>query len=695
MLLTLQNLVFAETIDLGNKSYENDYHKVILSGSNVEVYNKILKTTTKITPTKVNNTYRNKMVYNASVELPNGDVMDDGFLHISTQKDVEGLDDYIRLSYSSYYGQDPVAQTTLSIFDYKKVAAPYANVLWFDYFDNNNEGGYNALDFSRQPEEINSDVVAPLMDMASKTGFTVDFNTATGLINCSNGVDKIVYEIGSPFMKVYGKLGDTVTIRTNVAVYTNDGTPMVSVRKYFETLGYWVSWDEDNRTMDIRGKKRSYIDVAGISRFQNRRTTNNDIQLNSINIPIVNTLEEIYPFRVRVGQFYNVAGDLINDYQFGLMKKDGTVVFDALAGDPIEIWNNVGTFNHYNKDTQVSTGALIDRKGNYILKGDYNKTTIDDYGNIIISDRQYKVGTFTEDGIKISRIGYASGHKLPNGLGRYLASSGYNSPVYLTNQNGEIVNDNDLISYDKYTSDYKYSTVSSRMERAFTSGLYGIADSYGNVLVPPIFRSSNIKHIYGDVFRLVHDGQMYFIDVSKEDMTDVQDNQLLKTDNTNVCQTVHNNTYGIKLTDKNGEEIAVARAHYKDFYDDRYIIMHEYLDDGFSFYTNDDIPTQKKNAAFRWQAYFYESGWYYQLIYDTEKEKFLTPPKNSGAYLGNGFFEYMNLDDNYFGLIHLDGHIVVPNSELLNNYRAKEFPPHDDDYAEEMMPYSTELKQVQ
>lgn len=115
--------------------------------------------------------------------------------------------------------------------------------------------------------------------------------------------------------------------------------------------------------------------------------------------------------------------------------------------------------------------------------------------------------------------------------------------------------------------------------------------------------------------------------------------------------------YGLKLTNKKDEEIAVARAHYKDFYDNRYIIMHEYLDNGLNFNDNQNIPVYKKKVAFPWQAYFYESGWYYQLIYDTEKETFLTPPKKSGAYLGNGYFEYRNLEENYFGLIHLDGHI--------------------------------------
>jgi hypothetical protein len=692
MVLSLQSLVFAETINLGNKTYENDNHKVILSGSSVEVQNKILKTSTIITPTKVNNTYINKIVYNASVELPNGLVMDDGFLHISTQKDIEGLDDYIRLSYSSYDGPDQVAQTTLSIFDYKKVQAPYANVLWYDDFYNENEGRYNSLNFSRQPEEINGDVVAPLVDMASKTGFTVDFNSETGLINCSNGVDKIVYEIGSPYMKVYGEYGDTVTIKTNVAVYTNDGTPMVSVRKYFETLGFWVAWDKDNRTMDIRGLLCSSIDIDGISGFQNRTSNYKEPKLNSINIPTVDSLDEIYPFRVRVGQFYDFSGNLINEYQFGLMNKDGHVIFEALSSDPIEFWDNTGSIYHYNSDTKVSTGAFIDRKGNYILQGKYNKTIIDFYGNLIVSDKQYRVATFTEDGVKIPRKEYSSGNKLPNGLGQYLVSSGYNAPIYLTNQNGEIVNDNDLITYGDYTPDYNYSKVSSRRERAFNNSLSGIADSYGNVIVPPIFIGGDIKHVYGDIFRIVQDGQIYFIDVSKEDMTDIQDNLVFQTDNVNVYQTLYDNLYGLKLTSNNDEVISETRAHYIDFYDNRFIVMHEYLDDVFDFPTNDNIPTHKKNAAFPWQAHVYESGWYYQLIYDVVDKKFVTPPQHAGAYLGNGFFEYKNLDENYFGIIHLDGHIVVPQSELLNNHRSKVYTDQGNDHGERIVPYPTEFK---
>jgi len=672
LLLLVTTISFCNEITLQEKTYENEYYTVEVLNNNISIYNKFLDATTTIELIERTEQLGFEDVYKCNITLPNDIVYNNGTVHVSTQTAIDGIDDYIRLDYSTRTYNSArqcfvsMSRTTVIVVDYKNVQKPFANVVWYSDYNPDGEEGYQDITFSRVPEEVNGDIIVPMVDMADKLNYQFEWNQDTGTITCSGDIGTITAQVGSPYITANSSRS-TATLKSKVAVYLNNGTPMISLRDFFELSGYFVSWDEVNRTMIITGTMNSSINTHGILSDQEVLNGDRDLPLEEINITKPEKLDDVYSFRVRVGQFKDIAGNLVEDFKYGVMNEAGDVLYDADAAEAIEFYDNYGSVDKYDRETRSGSAALIDRKGQYILVDKYFDILIFDNGRLAVQTLypKQKYSCYTKDGVKISSKYPRIGSINEDGIG--IGTIGYdfmNPRYFIGDASGNVLYVNDLLELEKVTPNGQYIITYNRVDRSFNNSQKGVVDMSGNVLLPAIFE--DIEHMYGDVFKIRQDANIYFVDVSKKDIFNLEEKLLLDTPYGQVKQTIEDYNTTIKIYDTEGNVQLSGPLYLHDYYDDRYVIFHEHL--------NDASDPYKLENKFSGEEHFYLRGAFYPVIFDFHTQQVYETPEGAGAYLGNGYFEYINWAENYFGLIHLDGRIIQPKSNVLDAYRDIKYP---------------------
>jgi hypothetical protein len=319
--------------------------------------------------------------------------------------------------------------------------------------------------------------------------------------------------------------------------------------------------------------------------------------------------------------------------------------------------------------------GVINQKGATIIKIEYDSIVADGY---YTEEQKYALSGYvvcekTEEGYRYGYIGSKREKVLDvkyNSIYRVLETTDEKNVYLIATRNGQVgvvKNGKAIVNYAYQSIDYDASNDVFILER---SSKYGVADNYGNEIIPIEYKQINIKGIY--VQTVAFDDTITYFD-EYGNTVEAEYESVLRTDNENYFITVDNDgKYGI--IDKSGNVVLENKYQYLEYlYNDYYIASNDNGDLGI-IDKDDNVLVdfkydvlQKIDNTSVVEAKILKSST--TDLYSSKLEKIYSN-KNVSTYHYEDYIEVSSKDE----IIHLDNlGNKLENNVTKNNYEQPDY----------------------
>ena len=119
----------------------------------------------------------------------------------------------------------------------------------------------------QRPAMVDGRTLVPVRGVLEHVGFDVDWNPVSGQVTLTSDDYEVILTIDSANFITNG-----ITHTLDVPAQIMEGRTMLPIRAVMESVGYYVGWDDGNRTVLISSTPMTYITIRG-ERFNTAITT--------------------------------------------------------------------------------------------------------------------------------------------------------------------------------------------------------------------------------------------------------------------------------------------------------------------------------------------------------------------------------------------------------------------------------------